>query len=135
MNWVYEGKEIKSHDDLHPECKYFVYLITYSDGKMYIGKKKVRGIRTLPPLKGKKRKRKAEKALPFVNYEGSHGVKDLEISKKEILHQCSTSASATYIEAAYMFEHNVLFREDYLNNNILGKFYNNCLDGLIDTEN
>ena len=40
--WHYKDKKIESHEDLHPECTDFVYLITYESGKMYIGKKTVR---------------------------------------------------------------------------------------------
>ena len=131
--WIFDDKEIHSHDDLHPECTDFVYLITYTNGQMYLGKKTVRSKRKRPPLKGKKRCRRIMTNLPFVNYEGSHAKEtDLEISKKEILYQCSSKKTATYIEAALLFEHDAIFKEDFLNENISGTFYGNSLDWLLE---
>ena len=131
--WEYKGKPVTSHDDLLADCTDIVYEITYTDGRKYIGKKAIRGWRTLPPLKGKKRKRKVLKALPFVNYEGSHEEK-LEIEKKEILYQCSTRKASTYLECALLFYYNAIFDENYLNQNISGKFFDNDLNGLLDPE-
>jgi hypothetical protein len=49
--WIYNDEKIESHDDLHPDCTDIVYILYYSDGRMYIGKKAVRAIRRKPPLK------------------------------------------------------------------------------------
>ena len=54
--WLYNGKEIKSHDDLHPECTDIVYCIIYDDNTMYVGKKVIRSKSILPVLKTKKRR-------------------------------------------------------------------------------
>jgi len=70
---------------------------------------------------------------PFVNYEGSS--KETEgytIAAKEIVYQCSNKMSSTYLEAMLLFSENALVDPEYLNSNILGKFYDNCLDGLIE---
>jgi hypothetical protein len=53
--WYHKDTQIKSHKDLHPECTDIVYLITYTSGHQYIGKKTVRSISTLPVLKTKAR--------------------------------------------------------------------------------
>lgn len=135
--WLYEGKEVHSHDDLKPECTDFVYLITYKSGKKYIGKKSVRSMRRLKPTKEqlkirKNYKRVEMKNLPFVNYGGSSKeVEGQEIETKEILYQCSTKKAATYIETALLFEHEAIFSEEFLNKNILGSFFDNDLDGLL----
>jgi len=130
--WIYKDKIIKSHDDLEPNCTDIVYVITYEDGKKYIGKKAVRSIKNLPPLKGKKRRRRVLKNDKFLDYEGSHGVEGLKILYKEIWYQCSTRKASTYLEHALQFYYNVLFDDDYLNKNIGGKFFDNDLKGLIE---
>lgn len=40
--WIYRERKIESHDDLLPECTDIVYLITYTDGRKYLGKVDVR---------------------------------------------------------------------------------------------
>ena len=172
--WLFEDKEIKSHNDLHKNCTDIVYIITYTNGQRYIGKKVVRSTSILPKLKTKARegartitrhilrdeqgniitskadrkkararglKAKAEEYeevitnKPFLNYKGSSELtKDLEISAKEIMYQCSNKKTATYLEAMLLFSEDVLFSDLYLNENILGSFYDNSLDGLIGLE-
>ena len=132
MNWTHNGKEIVTHDDLNPECTDFVYLITYTNGKMYIGKKAVRSVRKKPPLKGKKRPRRVMTNLKFDTYEGSHGVIGLVVESKEILYQCSARKTATYIETALLFEHDAIFDDMYVNKNIGGSFFDNDLKGLLE---
>lgn len=131
--WVFRGKEVHCHDDLLPGCTDFVYIIRYTNGQKYIGKKCVASIRKKPPLKGKKRCRRLLTKLPFVKYEGSHeSASELEISEKEILYQCKTKKAATYLEAALLFHYDAVFDPVYLNENISGTFYDNSLDGLIE---
>ena len=55
VNWTYEGKDILSHDDLDPLCTDFVYIIHYTDGRAYIGKRTVRSMSVLPVLKTRTR--------------------------------------------------------------------------------
>ena len=131
--WIYKNKQINSHDDLLPDCTDFVYMIYYSNGQKYIGKKTVRSKRKKPPLKGKKRCRRIMTKLPFVNYEGSSDLPaGLVITKKEILYQCGAKKAATYLEAALLFHHDAIFDPMYLNENISGTFFNNSLDGLLE---
>jgi len=131
--WIYKGKEILCHDDLLSKCTDFVYMIEYTNGQKYIGKKCIASKRKKPPLKGKKRCRRIMTRLPFVKYEGSHETTSgLTIKVKEILYQCSTKKAATYLEAALMFHHDAIFDPLYLNENISGTFYDNSLDGLLE---
>lgn len=136
--WLYRDEEIHGHSDLKPECTDFVYVITYTNGQQYIGKKTVRSMRRKQPTKKQLAVRKNFKRvemtdLPFVKYEGSMGCShELEVEKKEILHQCSTKKTATYIEAALLFNHDVIFDPNYLNENISGTFFDNSLDGLLE---
>jgi hypothetical protein len=138
--WWYNDTEIKSHDDLLPECTDFVYRITYVSGKKYIGKKAVRSMRRLKPTKEQLKKRKNYKRvelknLPFIDYEGSSlEVADEVVAHKEIMYQCSTRKAATYIECAMLFGEHAIFEEGYLNKNISGTFFDNDLEGLLDQE-
>ena len=133
ITWTYKGSNVLTHEDLALGCTDFVYWITYTNGQHYIGKKTVRSIRKCPPLKGKKRARRILKNLPFHDYKGSHELsKDLEIKSKEILYQCSNKKAATYLETALLFYHDAIFDPNFLNQNILGKFFDNDLKGLIE---
>jgi hypothetical protein len=136
--WVYKDKEIHSHDDLFPECTDIVYELLFSDGTKYIGKKTVKSMRRLKPTKKqlairKNYKRIEQKNIPFINYEGSSKENDGKtLVSKEILYQCSTKKAATYIETAMLFNLGAILSDEYNNKNILGKFYDNDLDGLIE---
>jgi hypothetical protein len=136
--WTYEGKEIKSHEDLDPLCTDIVYCIYYTNGQMYFGKKRVRAMRRLKPTKAqlairKNYVRKEIKDLPFLDYVGSSKeTEGLEIAAKEIIYQCSTKQTATYLEAMLLFDVNALIDPLYVNSNILGSFFDSALNGLIE---
>ena len=161
MNWSYEGKEITEM----PEGMYgFIYVITYTNGKKYIGQKQFCSQLTTPALQSgevrpnairiQKRRllTKAQlaertpaqvrtnvksglvpydivsKEVKWQTYKGSSkNTKDLEMAFKEILHLVPTKRNMTYMEAKTLFECNVLETEDYLNDNILGKFFRDNL--------
>lgn len=125
MNWIYKGKEITCIEDLEIENPYgFIYVIETQQGFKYIGKKSFFSHRTLPPLKGKKRKRKVVKESNWKTYNSSNSQIDkTNIAFKEILEVCLTKRDLTYKEVKYQFKYNVLESKDYLNDNILGKFY------------
>lgn len=88
---------------------------------------------TVEQLKIRKNYKRVEmKNLPFANYEGSSKETEGQVLvRKEILYQCSTKKAATYIETALLFEHEAIFSEEFLNKNILGSFFDNDLDGLL----
>lgn len=131
--WLYKDRIINSHEDLFPECTDFVYIITYVNGQKYIGKKAIRAIRRKPPLKGKKRNRRIMTDLPFQNYKGSfEGAKYLDPIKKEIMFQCSTRKTSTYLEMTLLVHFNAIFEKQFLNENIGGTFFSNSMDGLLD---
>lgn len=130
--WTYKGSVIRSHDDLHPDCWAFVYILEFENDLFYIGKKNVRTKAKLPPLKGKARVRRVEKPMKFLNYTGSSKSIDGHVLvKKEILYQCSSVKTATYIEAALLFEHDAIFSDKFLNENILGTFYSKDIQGIL----
>lgn len=129
--WTYKDKQISSIEDM-PEGTYgFVYEVTHNPtGKKYLGKKVLQFNRTLPPLKGQKRKRKVTKESDWLTYYGSHNeIKTLikegkqEEFSREILQFVPTKKLLTYFECKYLFIKEVLEHNEYINDNVLAKFY------------
>lgn len=109
----------------------FVYKITNLEtDEFYIGKKNFRSNRTLPPLKGKIRKRHVVKESDWRTYKSSQAELQQAIDANpdiflfEILELCPTRLSLTYAEAKHLFANSVLDNPKSLNRNILGRFYN-----------
>ena len=131
--WTYEGKEFTS-DDIGDHYG-FVYRITdTSNGMMYIGKKWFWSVRTLPPLKGKKRKRKKVLESDWKAYYGSsEEVKTLveehgpDRFQREILKLCKTKGECSYYEAKLQFELDVLLDDRYYNSFIGCKIHSKHL--------
>lgn len=132
--WYYKGSEISCIEDMPEDTFGFIYIIEHiPSGMKYIGKKVLYFNRTLPPLKGYKRKRKTIKESDWKTYYGSQKeIKNLlkegkeSEFKREILKFVKTKKLLTYYETKYLFINEVL--EDnslFLNDNILGKFYRN----------
>jgi len=130
--WLYKNKEINSIEDMPTDTFGFVYLVTHTpSGKKYLGKKQLIANRTLPPLKGQKKKRKIQKESDWKTYYGSQSeVKQLVKESKdklefvrEIIIFTSTKKQLTYFETKLQFVNEVLENDEYLNSNILGKFF------------
>lgn len=123
----------------------FVYLITYSDGTKYIGKKDFFTIRRLPALKSGDIRPNSTRTYRNINgsrayydlvkcesnwrkYSGSSKLTaDKTPVSKEILCIASSKRELTYLETKYLFTHNVLELPEFLNENILGKFFKHNL--------
>lgn len=138
MSWIYQGKEF---DELSiPEGGIgFIYIMTaIIDGKSvaYIGKKnffanikKKMGKKALAMSTDKRLKKYTRELKPdFMRYYSSNKVlKDAHkagvVIKREILRICYSSTELTYQETKYQFVHEVLEKEEFLNGNILGRFY------------
>jgi hypothetical protein len=138
MSWIYKNQEF---NDLHiPEGHVgFIYIMTaIIDGKSvaYIGKKnffanikkplskKALAMSTDKRLKKYKRELKPD----FMRYYSSNKIlKDAHKAgvsiKREILMICSTQMELTYQEVKHQFKYEVLEKEEFLNGNILGRFY------------
>jgi len=147
-NWRYKDQLITEISDM-PEGTYgFIYRVTHlPTKKKYIGKKvlffkrnvklgkketeqlkeerKSQGIRGRVPSK-----KEVVKESDWKTYYGSQTeIKDLVKSSKpedftrDILHWCSSKKMLTYWELSYQFKNDVLLDVDYLNDNLLGKFY------------
>ena len=101
----------------------FVYIITdLINDKKYVGKKLFESKRTLPPLKGKTRKRKVTKESDWMSYYGSNEALMLlvetdgaEFFRREILHLCHSRGEMSYLEAKEQFDRGVLLSDDYYN--------------------
>ena len=138
MSWIYKNQEFT---DLHiPEGHVgFIYIMTaIIDGKSvaYIGKKnffanikKPLGKKALAMSTDKRLKKYKRELKPdFMRYYSSNKIlKDAHKAgvsiKREILMICSTQMELTYQEVKYQFKYEVLEKDEFLNGNILGRFY------------
>ena len=130
MNWQYKGHQIK---DLPESIKGFVYCIHYTDGTKYIGSKIVRSERRVKPLVGMRKNavRKILKESDWRSYTGSSKLtKGKEIHTKVILYLTTNKRTMTFIEQRELFHTGALFTDEYLNENIGGRFFDNAMDGL-----
>jgi hypothetical protein len=138
MSWIYQGKEFVEMDI--PEGGVgFIYIMTaIIDGKSvaYIGKKnffanikKPLGKKALAMSTDKRLKKYKRELKPdFMRYYSSNKIlKDAHKAgvtiKREILRICHSQMELTYQETKYQFQYEVLEKEEYLNGNILGRFY------------
>ena len=138
MSWTYNGKEF---DELSiPKGAIgFIYSMTaIIDGKSvaYIGKKnffsnveKPLGKKALALTTDKRLKKYTrEIKVDFMRYYSSNAtLKDAHkagvIIKREILMICYSAMELTYQEVKHQFKYEVLEKDEYLNANILGRFY------------
>jgi hypothetical protein len=131
MQWLYQNNIV---DSLPEGAIGFVYIIHYKDGRAYVGKKLAVSKTRLKPLKTQRKNAVRTKVAEnkWKSYTGSSKLTEgLEIETKEILAWCSNQRTMTYLENKYLFGYGVLESCAYLNENIGGKFWSNCLDGLI----
>ena len=134
-NWLYKDKEV-TEESIPEGSEGFVYKITHTPtGKYYIGKKSLWAKRTLPPLKGKKRKRRVIKESDWKKYHSSNDWIKAQVKegnendfKREIIQFCPSKKSLTYYELRWQMYYDVLADDDCLNENLLGKFYRKDLD-------
>lgn len=133
--WLYNGSEFTS--EMIGEHYGFVYVITcLPTGQKYIGKKFFWSKRTLPPLKGKTRKRHIKKESDWQTYQSSskvvhamidtHGVGAFSF---EILSLHPNKTETNYAELRYQIVLDVLDsrmengERKYLNENINRRIY------------
>ena len=137
MKWLYKNKEINEISDLPNNAFGFVYQTTHQPtGKKYIGKKSL--IYNLKKRLGKKEKalwegkgrppvyKRVLKESDWKTYYGSHGfIKEAnkEDLTREIIQIAYHKKELTYLECKYQFTLGVLESRSYLNDNILGKFF------------
>lgn len=144
--WKYKGKNIKSIEDM-PEGAYgFVYILEVKDKenkkRFYLGKKNLFFERKVSLTKKEiaalankrlKRYKYVTKESDWYEYEGSckplnEDIKNGAKIKKTILEFCFSKRELTYKEVKYLFQYEVLERDDFYNKNIMNRFYDNVLN-------
>lgn len=138
MSWIYNKVTFK--DSMIPEGSIgFIYMMTaIIDGKSvaYIGKKnffanikRPMGKKALAMSTDKRLKKYTRELRPdFMKYYSSNKtLKDAYKAgftiKREILMICYSATELTYQEVKHQFKYEVLEKENYLNANILGRFF------------
>lgn len=140
MTWYYKGQIFNPDEEDLKEWIGFVYVITdLSNDKKYVGKKLFWSKKTLPPLKGKTRKRRSIIESDWKKYYGSsdlvkqllneHGEQNFH---REILHLCKTRGEAGYLEMYEQVTRNVLLDDMYMNGIIQVRIHRNHVKGLKD---
>jgi hypothetical protein len=136
--WSYQGQDFES--SMIPEgAEGFVYeMQAIINGKLvrYIGKKnfysttkKRMGKRAIEQLQDKRTKKYTiQKKLSYIDYYSSNA--DLKAAQKpgidirrNIIKICFSKTELTYYETKYQFVRGVLESDEFLNGNILGRFY------------
>ena len=128
--WLYQGKEI-TEEEIGDHIG-FVYMITNTtNNKKYIGKKLFKSTRT-KLIKGKRKKVKLDS--DWQTYYGSNAILKEEVKtlgghlfNREILKLCKSKGEASYYEAKYQFDNDVLLSDDWYNTWIMCKIRSNHL--------
>jgi len=101
----------------------FIYVITNTvTGKKYIGKKQIKSVKKLKPLKGKKNKRHFDIETDWKTYTSSSNDVNEDIVtlgkdkfKFEIVRFCQSKFELAYFEAKLQFENDVLLKSGFYN--------------------
>ena len=101
----------------------FIYIITNTaTNKRYIGKKQMKSVKKLKPLKGRKNKRHFDIETDWKTYTSSSNDLNADIEKYgkdkftfEIIHLCESKFELAYYETKKQFELDVLLKEGYYN--------------------
>jgi len=136
MNWLYQGKEF-TEDQIPDGAIGFIYIMTsIIDGKSYayIGKKnffsnvKTKLSKKAMPTDKRMKTYKRVRKSAYQNYYSSNETlkkahKDGVLINRNILKICYSKLELSYQEVKYQFQYEVLEHDNFLNANILGRFY------------
>jgi hypothetical protein len=142
-NWLYKNEIINTIEDVPSPIPFgFIYIVTHiPSGKKYLGKKsfyhtlnKKLGKKELliqPITRGRtKTTKQVIKESDWKTYYGSEEYIKQKIKEgkqdeftREIIHLVPSKKLLTYFECKYQFMYSVLENTDWINSNILGKFY------------
>ena len=148
MNWLYNEKEITDILHFPPNTFGFVYQVITPEGKKYVGKKvlyhnqkkKLTKVELAEQTgRGRRKSYKiVQKESDWKKYIGSNAKLKRQITegevtkedlKKQILEIAFNKKHLTYLETKHLFQMEVLENPDeYLNDNILGKFFTSDFD-------
>jgi hypothetical protein len=139
--WLYNNEVIETIEDIPANTFGFIYITTHiPSGMAYIGKKSLyhnvkRKLtkKELAEQTGRGRKSTTETIQKESDWKIYYGSEDFikqrikekkqDDFKREIIHFVENKKMLTYFECKYQFIYGVLENENYLNSNILGKFY------------
>jgi hypothetical protein len=139
--WLYNNEVVETIEDIPANTFGFIYITTHiPSGISYIGKKSLyhnvkRKLtkKELAEQTGRGRKSTTEtiqKESDWKTYYGSEDFikqrikeKKQDEFKREIIHFVENKKMLTYFECKYQFMYGVIENKNYLNSNILGKFY------------
>ena len=145
--WLYNNKIIKTLEDIPQNTFGFIYITTHiPTGKKYLGKKSL--YHTLNKKLGKKElleqpisrgrtktTKQIVKESDWKTYYGSEEFIKQKIKEgkqeeftREIIKFVDNKKLLTYFECKYQFTYNVLENREWMNTNILGKFYSKDFD-------
>ena len=141
-NWLYENKEINEITDIPENTFGFIYITNHlPTNTSYLGKKSLyhnikkklgkKELAEQPVTRGRKSTTKQIiKESDWKTYYGSEEFIKQKIKEgkqneftREILHLVPNKKLLTYFECKYQFAYGVLESQNYLNSNILGKFF------------
>lgn len=138
MSWVYKG-EVFNDSKIPEGALGFIYeMEAIIDGRAvrYVGKKnfysttkKKFGVKALANMEDKRAKKYTiQVKTNYQNYYSSNKVlqdahKAGVIIKRFMVRICFSKTELTYHETKFQFVREVLEKEEYLNQNILGRFY------------
>ena len=139
--WLHNNEVIETIEDIPANTFGFIYITTHiPSGMAYIGKKSLyhnvkRKLtkKELAEQTGRGRKSTTETIQKESDWKVYYGSEDFikqrikekkqDEFKREIIHFVENKKMLTYFECKYQFIYGVLENENYLNSNILGKFY------------
>jgi hypothetical protein len=146
--WLYKEKEIQTVEDFGENSPFgFIYIVTHlPTGKKYLGKKSLfytlnkklgkKELAQQPVTRGRtKTTKQIIKESDWKTYYGSEEFIKQKIKEgkqeeftREIIQLVYSKKLLTYFECKYQFMYGVLENTDWVNNNILGKFFSKDFD-------
>jgi len=146
-NWLYKEKEVYEINDMPQNTFGFIYITTHiPTGKKYLGKKSLyhnvkkkltkKELAEQPVTRGRKLTTQTiQKESDWKTYYGSEEFIKQKIKEgkheeftREIIQLVSNKKLLTYFECKYQFQLGVLESNEWLNTNILGKFFSKDFD-------
>ena len=140
--WLYNNKKVESIEDFPENIFGFIYITTHTPtGKKYLGKKSLyhnvkkkltkKELAEQPVTRGRKSTTQTiQKESDWKTYYGSEEFIKQKIKEgkqeeftREIIHFVPNKKLLTYFECKYQFQLGVLESNEWLNTNILGKFF------------
>lgn len=123
--WAFNNKPF-TPEDIGKHTHFVYHLTDKLTGKQYIGMKSFTSTRTLPPLKGQKRKRKVTKESDWQTYCSSSPEIKAIVSKdglqrfeRTILYLCQSKSEAAYLELAEQVRRDAIRSSEYYNDLIM----------------